>query len=392
MKKECTIILKKNREKSVLLGHPWIFSGAVKEVRDYSEPGDICCVLSEDGRFLAKGYINKRSSIIVRILTFENIDINTRFIHRIITDALLFRKRIGSINSNAIRLLNGEGDFFPGLIIDRYDRGIVIQALTAGVQRLKGLIVDELKKQLDPAFIYERSATLASSFEGEGFTDGFLYGKIDGPVIIEEMGIRFLVDVKNGQKTGFFLDQRHNRGILGSLARGMEILNCFSYTAAFGIHALMGGAKRVTNIDSSPSAIEGARENLILNRINPESSPMIRADVFDFLREDKNLYDIVVLDPPRFASSKSELKQAARGYKDINMNAMRRLKKGGFLFTFSCSSLITPDLFQKIVFAAASDAGKSVKVVKKLHADVDHPVNLAHREGEYLKGLWLCIA
>lgn len=389
MKKECTVILKRKREKPVLLGHPWIFSGAVKEVRDYTEPGDICRVLSDDGRFLAKGYINKRSSIIVRILTFENTDINNQFIQRVLANALLLRKRIGGINSNAIRLVNGEGDFFPGLIIDKYDRGIVIQALTAGVQRLKGLIVDELKKQLEPTFIYERSATQASSFEGEGFTDGTLYGNVEGPVVIEEMGIRFMVDVKGGQKTGFFLDQRYNRGILGSIARDMEILNCFSYTAAFGIHALMGGAKRATNIDSSESALEVARENVALNRINPDSSQMIRADVFDFLRQDKNLYDIIILDPPRFASSKSELKQAARGYKDINMNAMRLLKKGGFLFTFSCSSLVTPELFQKIVFAAATDAGKKVQVIKKLHADVDHPVNLAHREGEYLKGLWL---
>ncbi len=391
MKRECIVILKKKREKSVLLGHPWIFSGAVKEVHDYREAGDICSVLSEDGRFLAKGYINKRSSIIVRILSLENIDIDKEFVQSTLINAFLLRKRIKSIDSNAVRLVNGEGDFFPGLIVDRYDRGLVIQALAAGVQKLKGLIVDELKTQLNPAFIYERSATKPSSFEGEGFSDSLLYGKVESPIVIEEMGARFFVDIKGGQKTGFFLDQRCNRGILGSVAGNMDILNCFSYTAAFGVHALRGGAKRVINIDSSLTALELARENLLLNRIGLESSPMIRADVFDFLRQEKTNYDIIILDPPRFAPSKAELDKAARGYKDINLHAMKLLKRGGFLFTFSCSSLITPDLFQKIVFAAASDAGRSVQVLQKLHADVDHPVNLAHREGEYLKGFWLSV-
>ena len=388
-KRECIVVLKKQRERPLLQGSPWIFLRAVKNIYHYQKAGDLCTVQTEGGKFLAKGYVNANSNIAVRILTLRNGAIDRAFVSKAINRALSLRERYFLTISNAYRIVNSEGDFFPGLIVDKYNRGIVFQALTAGIQRLKGLIIDELIRIFNPEFLYEKSATPASSLEGVEISNDLVYGKISSPLIIEENNLKFYVDIFYGQKTGFFLDQRKNRSLLSSLSHEREVLNCFSYTGAFGVYAHRGGAKRVVNIDISERALEGARENALLNRMDSGSFEVLKEDVFAFLRKTDRLYDVIVVDPPKFAGSRAELKGAVRGYKDINMHAMKRMRDGGFLFTFSCSSAVTPRLFQEIVSGAAFDAGRKIQILLKLHADVDHPVNLTHTEGEYLKGFCL---
>jgi 23S rRNA (cytosine1962-C5)-methyltransferase len=414
MKSECVVTVKRGREKPVLAGHPWIFSGAVKSIDGYGTPGDLCTVRDEKGRFLAVGYANTNSRITVRVLTLEEEEIGGAFVERSLERALrlresLFGKTLFRGEKSAFRAVNAEGDFLPGLIVDRYGEGLVVQALTAGMQRLKGLVVAGLRELYSPAFIYEKVDTQMAGAEGmstemtglagtsptaasesaKSLADACLHGELISPLEIEENGARFLIDIEGGQKTGFYLDQRRNRAILREISADREVLNCFSYTGAFGVQAVLGGAKQAYNVDISEKALTGAKKNAALNGIDPDRFPVVKGDVFDFLRREERLYDVVVLDPPKFAASKGELPGALRGYKDINLNALKRLSAGGFLMTFSCSGLVTEDLFQKVVFGAATDAGRAVQIVLRLHADADHPVNLAHREGEYLKGLLL---
>jgi len=394
MESGCVVRLRRGREKPVLWGHPWIFSGAVKEITGYEEPGGLCTVEDERGNILATGYANTASRITVRVLARERVSIGAGFIANALENALHLRERAfgsSAVNSpsGAFRVVNAEGDYLPGLVVDRYGAGLVIQAHTAGMQKLKGLVVDELEKVFHPSFIYERADPHGAESEGFHPSEGCLKGRLAPKVEIEEDGARFLVDVVGGQKTGFYLDQRHNRAIVKSIASGASILNCFSYTGAFGVQAHLGGARHVVNVDVSEKALSLAREQIALNGIPMEKSALVAEDVFDYLRKDSESYDVVVLDPPKFAGSMAELDGAARGYKDINLNGLRRVKNGGFFASFSCSGAVSEDLFQKIVFGAARDAGRSVQIVRRLHADADHPVNLAHREGEYLKGLLL---
>jgi 23S rRNA (cytosine1962-C5)-methyltransferase len=399
MKSECVVTVRRGREKPVRTGHPWIFSGAVKSIDGCCAPGDLCAVRDEKGRFLARGYANTNSRITVRVLTLEDEAVDGAYVRRSLERALRLReshfgKTLFRGEKAAFRAVNAEGDFLPGLIVDRYGEGLVMQALTAGMQRLKGLVVDALRALLSPAFIYEKVDAQMAGAEGmstetTGLADACLHGALVFPLEIEENGARFLVDVEGGQKTGFYLDQRRNRGVLREISAGLEVLNCFSYTGAFGVQAVLGGAARACNVDLSEKALAGAARNAALNGIDPDRFSLVKGDVFDFLRRRERLYDVIILDPPKFAASKGELQGALRGYKDINLNALKGLKSGGFLMTFSCSGLLTEDLFQKVVFGAAADSSRSVQIVRRLHADADHPVNLAHREGEYLKGLLL---
>ncbi|UCF97484.1 MAG: class I SAM-dependent rRNA methyltransferase [Spirochaetaceae bacterium] len=401
MKSRCVVTLKKGREKPVLVGHPWIFSGAVKSIEGYGEAGDLCSVFDNMGRFLASGYVNKSSQITVRVLAAgaaaEALAIDSAFFIRRLEGALQLRESLfGSSfvrgDRTAFRVVNAEGDYLPGLIVDRYARGLVVQALTAGMQRQKGPIIDGLRTLLAPSFIYERFDNHMAKAEGLSAgvaSNACLHGSLVNPIEIDEHGARFQVDVEAGHKTGFYLDQRKNRWILREISAGMTVLNCFSYTGAFGIQALLGGALRTHNVELSDKVLETATHNAALNGIDPELFTTTKADVFKFLREDTFLHDIVVLDPPKFAASRRELPGALRGYKDINLHGLKKVRAGGFLMTFSCSGQVSEELFQKVVFGAAVDAGRSVQIIRRLHADVDHPVNIAHREGQYLKGLLL---
>jgi 23S rRNA (cytosine1962-C5)-methyltransferase len=382
------IILKRGKEKPVLRGHPWVFSGAVATVEEQVSPGEVGEVYSQAGQFLGRGHINPRSQIIVRLLTQKKEELGESFFRERISRAVVLRKDWSRGKTNAYRVINGEGDFLPGLIADRYGETLVLQCLTAGMDRLKEMSINLLVKELRPQSIYERSDVMTRNEEGLAEQSGLLYGK-DVPdwVEIEEHGCRFRVNVRKGQKTGFYLDQRENRFSLRELSKGKKILDCFSYTGAFSIHAGSGGAREVTLIDSSEEALAIAEEHFKLNRLEKVLHRLIRGDVFEIMRGLEPGYDIVILDPPPFAKKKGHLPGASRGYKDLNLWAFRLLNKGGLLFTFSCSHHMSWDLFQKIVFSAALDSGKSVQLIGRMGHPWDHPINLCHPEGEYLKGL-----
>jgi 23S rRNA (cytosine1962-C5)-methyltransferase len=382
------IILKKGKEKPLLRGHPWVFSGAVAKVEGEVSLGEVGEVYSKEGQFLGLGHLNPRSQIILRLLTQKKEELGEKFFCERISRAVVLREKWLRGKTNAYRVINGEGDYLPGLIVDRYRETLVLQCLTAGMERLKGILTNLLAKEFAPQSIYERSDVATRSEEGLTESSGLLYGKkVPDFIEIEEYGCRFRANVKKGQKTGFYLDQRENRFFLKGLSEGEKILDCFCYTGAFSIHAGSGGAKEVTLIDSSEEALAIAEEHFTLNQLEKIPHQFIRGDVFEIMRGLKPGYDIVILDPPPFAKKKGHLPSASRGYKDLNLWAFRLLNKEGLLLTFSCSHHMSWDLFQKIVFSAALDSGRSVQLVGRMGHPWDHPINLCHPEGEYLKGL-----
>lgn len=385
-------ILKQGKEKPLLGRHPWIFSGAIDEIDEGFSPGDLVQILSSNHSFLGIGYINPESQIAVRVLSFEETPIDGNFFLSRIRQALELRLAMGVLNArtNACRLVHAEGDFLPGLIVDRYDDYLVTQFLTAGIERWKSEIVSALMETLNPKQIYENTESEFRIKEGLSGESRILAGSGNIPDEIEilENGFRFLVHPKGGQKTGFFLDQRDNRQLIGALSKGRTVLNAFCYTGAFSVYAAAGGATSVTSVDTSAPALTLAEKHMALNASSAQHTA-VRRDVFQYLRETSNTFDLLILDPPAFCKSKSQLDAACRGYKDINLGAMKIVKPGGYLFTASCSSYLSPDLFQKVVFAAAKDSGKSVRLLSRTGHAMDHPVSLGHPEGEYLKGL-LC--
>jgi 23S rRNA (cytosine1962-C5)-methyltransferase len=382
------IILKRGKEKPILRGHPWVFSGAVEKVEGEISSGEVGEIYSKEGQFLGLGHLNPRSQIILRLLTRKKEELGENFYRERILRAVALRAEWFRGRSNAYRIINGEGDFLPGLIADRYGETLVLQCLTAGMDRLKGILTNLLAKEFRPQRIYERSDVATRSEEGLVECSGLLYGKkLPDFIEIEEYGCRFEVNVRKGQKTGFYLDQRENRIFLRKLSEGRRILDCFCFTGAFSIHAGSGGAKEVTLIDSSEEALGIAAAHFSLNQLEKIPRQFIRGDVFEILRNLKSRYDILILDPPPFAKRKGHLPSASRGYKDLNLCAFRLLDKGGLLFTFSCSHHMSWDLFQKVVFSAALDSEKSVQLIGRMGHPWDHPVNLSHPEGEYLKGL-----
>lgn len=388
------IILKRGREVSLLRGHPWIFSGAVASVEGHPEPGEICIAATHDGIDLALGFYNPSSDITFRLLSLDPSEsLDDHFWRGKIQAALTLRKKIIPHDTNAYRLINAEGDGIPGLIVDRYDEFLVISIATAGMERRRETILRILQEELQPSGIYERSQGRAREREGLPERVGPASGKTPPSTLeISEMGLRFIVDITTGQKTGFFLDQRSNRAYVEKLSRGMSVLNCFSYTGSFSIYCLRGGARRVISVEISPTACETAKENLILNGYSPEDHPVVRADVFTHLRETRDFFDMIILDPPAFAKTRKDVTKASRGYKDINLHAISHLKEGGLLVTFSCSNPIDESLFDKIVLSALRDTGRTAQLLQTLGASPDHPTNLAHPEGRYLKGLVLCVA
>jgi 23S rRNA (cytosine1962-C5)-methyltransferase len=382
------IVLKRGREKPVLRGHPWIFSGAVARVEGEVSPGEVGEVYSQGGQFLGLGHINPRSQITVRLLTQKKEELGESFLRDRISRAAVLREDWSRGRTNAYRVINGEGDFLPGLIVDRYEETLVLQCLTAGMDRWKEMLTHLLAKEFRPRSIYERSDAATRSEEGLAESSGLLYGKeVPEWIEIEEQGCRFRVNVKKGHKTGFYLDQKENRFALRRLSEGKKVLDCFSYTGAFSIHAASNGAKEMTLIDSSEEALVMAEEHFRLNRLEKVPHRMIRGDVFEIMRGIEPGYDIVILDPPPFAKKKGHLQSASRGYKDLNLLAFRLLNQEGLLLTFSCSHHMDWDLFQKIIFSAALDSGRSVQLVGRMGHPWDHPINLSHPEGEYLRGL-----
>ncbi len=385
-------ILKPGKEKPALGRHPWVFSGAIDEIDEGFAKGDLVQVLSSDHTFLGIGYLNPESQITVRILSFEETEINRNFFLRRIRSALQLRQEAGVLNkiTNACRLIHAEGDFLPGLIVDQYGDYLAAQFLTAGMDRWKEEITEALMEVVKPKAVYENGDSEFREREGLRRDSLLLAGSHEIPEEIEilENGNKFLVHLYGGQKTGFFLDQRENRRLAGSLVSGKTVLNAFSYTGAFSVYAARGGASSVVSVDTSAPALALAEKHMALNAPNTPHTA-VRRDVFQHLRETSSTFDFIILDPPAFCKSKAQMDPACRGYKDINLLAFRMVKPGGFLFTASCSSHITPDLFQKVVFSAAKDSGRDVRVIQRTGHAADHPVSIGHPEGEYLKGL-LC--
>ena len=384
-----TVYLKKDREAPVLRGHPWIFSGAVESIEGDAQAGGVADVFDSKKNWIARGLYNPKSQIRVRLLTWREETIDRDFFARRIAQALALRQDFLSTTTSAYRLINGEGDFLPGLIVDRYGSFLVCEFFTAGMELFKDNIVAALSALESVRGIFEKSEGRVRDEEGLEPSVGVVAGAEPPETIsIEENGFKFLVDVRRGQKTGFFLDQRDNRAFLLTLARGRTVLNSFSYSGAFSVYALGGGAKEVVSLDSSRPALELAEKNLALNGF-PDGGELLKGDAFAYLKEIDKSFDVIVLDPPSLAHKRSDVSAATGGYKFLNLHALKHLNPGGYLLTFSCSKHLSTDLFQKVVFGAAVDAGRKVSVVKRLGQPIDHPVSLHHPEGEYLKGLAL---
>ena len=388
-----SVKLKKGRDKSFNRKHPWIFSGAIDSVRDVSSNGETVDIISGDGKLLGYGSYSSHSQISVRVLSFNpNEKIELDFFQRRINDAAELRKQIIDYKTtNAFRVINAESDSLPGLVVDKYGNYLVCQFLSAGSEFWKKEIVEILVSLFNPTGIFERSDVEVREKEGLLPSKGVLFGKEPDELIeIIENGNKFFVDINLGHKTGFYLDQRDNRKFLEDFSFDKEILNCFSYTGGFSVYAFKTGASKVINVDSSAESLSLAEKNFSLNEIDPSKYENIHDDVFKYLRKlrDANRqFDVIILDPPKFAESVSQINKAARGYKDINLLALKLLKKNGVLFTFSCSGHIVPDLFNKIIADAAADAGREVHILKYLTQSPDHTMLTSFPEGLYLKGL-----
>lgn len=387
------IYLVKGREKSLRRKHPWIFSRGINKVEGEPGLGETVDVLTHDGQWLAKAAYSPTSQIRARVWSFDKKEIDTDFFVQRIKDALLVREDIIARDGlTGFRLIAAESDGLPGITIDKYQDYLVCQLLSAGAEFHKFSLVDALIQVFPECSIYERSDVAVRKKEGLEETTGVLHGQ-EPPksVIIEENGVKISVDIIGGHKTGFYLDQRDSRQKSLKYVKDKEVLNCFSYTGGFGLYALKGGAKRVINADVSQPALDTAKYNAEINNfdISKKRAVFLNADVFKLLREYRDQgtqFDVVIMDPPKFVSSKNNLTSGANGYKDINMLAMQILKPGGTLLTYSCSGLMGTDLFQKIIADAALDAGRSVKFVERFEQAADHLTDSAYPEGFYLKG------
>jgi 23S rRNA (cytosine1962-C5)-methyltransferase len=390
---KATVVLKKGREKPVRNRHPWIFSGAVHRIDGEAEDGGLVRVCDHTGEFLATGTVNRRSQIVVRLLTWDpDEEVNAGFWRRRLQRAVAARKGLeNDPETDAYRLVYAEADGLPGLVVDRYGEWLVIQCLTLGMASLRDDLVELLAELLEPAGIYARDDALVRGKEGLRLETGPLRGEEPPDLVqIVEQGHQFFVDIKRGQKTGFYLDQRVNRRRVAACCTGARVLNAFSYTGGFGVYAGHNGARSVVNIDTSVEALELAERNVALNGCVAQE--LVAGDVFQVLRhyrEQQVDFDVAVLDPPKFATAQANVMGATRGYKDANLLAMQLLRRGGLLATFSCSGLVSADLFQKVLFGASVDAGRDVQILEHLSQGPDHPVLLTFPESAYLKG-FLC--
>ncbi|MBU2491379.1 MAG: class I SAM-dependent methyltransferase [Bacteroidetes bacterium] len=386
------VILKKGRESSLYRNHPWVFSGAIQELKGNPVSGETVDVLSFKNEFLAKGSYSPKSQMTVRVLSFDkNEIIDENFFYQKIKSAKMKKELLMDEFSNSYRVIFGESDGLPGLIIDKYNHVLVCQFLSAGAEYWKEIIVQQLINIFNPVCIYERSDADVRKKEGLGLIKQSLYGELKNEVIeILENGCKYFVDVINGHKTGFYLDQKVNRALVGNYAENKNILNCFSYTGGFSITALNNGAVSVTNIDSSSNALKLLLKNCELNNISSGKIINVQGNVFNILREYVNegkKFDVIILDPPKLVESAGQLTKGARAYKDLNMTAFKLLNENGILFTFSCSGLLSAELFQKIVFDASADAKINAQIIGRMSQSPDHGVSLNFPEAWYLKGL-----
>lgn len=392
-----TVILNEGREKSLLRHHPWIFSKAIQKADESLQMGQTVEVVNQTGEFLCYGLYSPNSQIRVRALSFdENVKITDDLIASRVKDAISLRKNVFARGNDGVRLISSEGDLLPGLIADKYNEFIVISISSCGMERYKNIICQTLKEIFPECSIYERSDTKSRAKEGLPVRKGVVTGtEPDDTIYVREEGQVYIpVDIINGHKTGAYLDQRLSRIKAGSLSKGASVLNCFSYTGGFGLWALKGGAKRIENVDVSEHALNAAKTGVAFNHLDPGRCKFLKKDVFAYLREQVEngaKYDLVILDPPKFAESAANLKKACRGYQDINRLGLKLVAKGGHLLTFSCSGLVDPALFQKIVADAAIDAGVDGRVLSTLRQDEDHVVSLPCPETFYLKGLDIAV-
>jgi 23S rRNA (cytosine1962-C5)-methyltransferase len=399
-----SIILKPGRERSLLRRHPWIFSGAVHHAEEGIGSGATVDVLSSNKQFLARASYSPTSQIRARVWTFEDEPVDLDFFRRRIHSAIDTRQKlnvegpatsgveaVSKSQSNACRLIYAESDNLPGLIVDRYGDVLVLQSLTAGSEFWKETLADLLLEETELSTIYERSDADVRELEGLESQVGFLRGDLSSLVFpITENNLNFNVNLQSGHKTGFYLDQRANRLRVRELANEKEVLDCFCYTGGFTVNALAGGAKSVFSIDSSADALALAKQNVSLNHLPLEKTDFVEGDVFQLLRrfrDENRSFDMIILDPPKFAPTAAQAERAARGYKDINLLAFKLLRPGGLLITFSCSGGIDAGLFQKIIAGSALDAGVDAQILEHLAQGADHPVSLHFPEGAYLKGL-----
>lgn len=390
-----SVRLKPGRDKSLRRRHPWVFSGAIQTVQGSPNNGETVSVISESGEILAWGAFSANSQIRVRVWSFnpeENID--GEFFWKRLDQAISMRRsRLDPAITNAVRLVFGESDGLPGLVIDEYDSLLVVQFLSSGGEYWKDTIIENLSRLCPNKPIFERSDADVRELEGLPLRYGWVIGQALPELIqISEHGLRFSIDYRSGQKTGFYLDQRANRLRIRKYVKNRDILDCFCYTGGFLLNALAGGARSVTAIDASETVLQLAKQNLLSNQFPDGEVRWVQGDVFQILRvlrDQGRSFDTIILDPPKFAPTTAQVERAARGYKDINLFAFKLLKPGGILATFSCSGGVSADLFQKIVAGAALDAGVDVQILEHLHQDIDHPIALNFPESEYLKGLIL---
>ena len=385
-----TLHLAPGKDKAVMRRHPWIFSGAVRKIVGKPEEGDLVDVVDADGRWLAVGHF-QNDSIICKVLSFDNPQVDESFFRNRLQSAISYRERLGFFDvgdTNVFRLVHAEGDFLPGLVCDWYNGVLVMQAHSVGMHRLfpmlTELFVDLLGKHGIKSVFDKSSATVP-----RGCEDGYIWGEEPEEWEICEHGNRMLINFYEGQKTGFFVDQRENRNLVASLAKGQRVLNCFGYTGGFSLAALRGGAGYVETVDISKKAIELCNCNVELNFGNGASHRGVVADVLKYLDTVDNQFNLIILDPPAFAKNHRSLQQGLKGYRNINQRAMEKIRPGGLLLTFSCSQAVSNDDFKTVCFTAAANAHKQVRIVRQLPHAMDHPVSIYHPEGEYLKGLLL---
>lgn len=388
------VYLKRGKEESLKRFHPWVFSGAISHMDDGVNEGDTVRVITSGGEYIATGHY-QIGSIAVRVLTFSDEVIDADFWNSRLSAARNMRLSIGIADNptnNTYRLVHGEGDNLPGLVIDCYGKTAVMQAHSVGMHICRNDIAAQLIKVMDGRIdnIFYKSETTLPFKAGLGQEDGFIYGGSDDNIAVEN-GLKFHVDWLRGQKTGFFVDQRENRSLLESYAKNKTVLNMFCYTGGFSFYAMRGQAKLVHSVDSSAKAIELTNANVNLNFPGDSRHEAFCEDAFKFLDAADDKYDLIILDPPAFAKHRAALHNALKGYTRLNVKAFERIKKGGVLFTFSCSQVVTKDNFRNAVFTAAAQAGRNVRILHQLHQPADHPINIYHPEGEYLKGLVLYV-
>ena len=383
------IVLKSGKDQSPRRYHPWIFSGAIKKIYGTPVEGDLVEVYDNKDEFLAIGHYQP-GSIAVRILSFTKVEPDIDFFRDRFRKAISYRESVGLLNdpgTNVFRLIYAEGDDLPGLIIDYYNGVAVMQTHSVGMFRLRKEFAAILKELLGDKItaVYDKSEGTIPHMSGISAVNEFLFGNSD-PVVVTENGFKFRIDWTTGQKTGFFIDQRENRKLLGEYTNGRSVLNMFGYTGGFSVYA-MKNARLVHTVDSSASAIDMANENIKLNYGDDPRHESFKVDAFDFLNDIKDIYDLIILDPPAFAKHQNVLANALQGYKRLNIKAIEQIKPRGIIFTFSCSQVVTKENFRKSVFAAAANTGRRVKIMHQIGQPVDHPVNIYHPESEYLKGL-----